>query len=160
MQFKSQKLLLNGRCCAQTLKNHNFHPHLSIGGGKNRMKGGFAKALGKSVDRSQPLFYFVPQDSHSQVARLEKCQLLLWGFCPKSRNISNAKVYNLDHCNAMAYHAIKVTMHIHIEASLEKYAEGSGKKKLPHLKSCWRSILFFLACIELYKSNFNSTIIS
>ena len=75
MQFKSQKLLLNGRCCAQTLKNHNFHPHLSIGGGKNRMKGGFAKALGKSVDRSQPLFYFVPQDSHSQAGSTRKVSI-------------------------------------------------------------------------------------
>ena len=45
---------------------------------------------------------------------------------------------------AMAYHAIKVTMHIHIEAPLEKYAEGSGKKKLPHLEICWRSFLFLL----------------
>ena len=26
VQFKSQKLLFNGRCCAQTLKNHNSHP--------------------------------------------------------------------------------------------------------------------------------------
>ena len=50
----------------------------------------------------------------------------------------------------MAYHAIKVTMHIHIEASLEKYAEGSGKKKLPHQDIFQHSLLFVI--LRLYRA--------
>ena len=55
---------------------------------------------------------------------------------------------------AMAYHAIKVTMHIHIEASLEKYAEGSRKKKLP------RDLLtFHLVCYSSFVKSFTNRIL-
>ena len=69
VQFKSQKLLFNGRCCAQTLKNHNSHPptevgnnkkshpHPPLGVGLNQINLDFANALGKVSNATMRILF-------------------------------------------------------------------------------------------------------
>ena len=80
VQFKSQKLLLNGLWALKLLKT--LIPTPSTGVGKNQMKWVLQKHWGKVWTALSPFSISYLRILTVKLARLEKCQLLLWGFCP------------------------------------------------------------------------------